>query len=140
MNRILLILLALLTSCTEGPWFINCTEDQIKEGMKGVEFTYKFFPGSKDIMKETRISCELFDPYPGSECVTWKLPKDGNPGLMEVRIDLVGVCILHEGQHYELRYEEVEDGCQSHLEECGWDKFLLEESQDALNDLLMKEQ
>ena len=79
-----------------------------------------------------RVSCELFDPLPETECVTWLYPSKTNYGLVEVRLDLVGECLLHEAQHYELRALGIEDGCQSHKEDCGWDKILLETALDRL--------
>lgn len=79
-----------------------------------------------------RVSCELFDPLPEIECVTWLYPNETNYGLVEVRLDLVGECLLHEAQHYELRALGIDEGCQSHKEDCGWDKILLETALDRL--------
>ena len=84
------------------------------------------FPSSVPTFDRMRLSCELFNPWPDIECITWSYPTDTADGLAEFRIDLVGQCLLHEAQHYELRELGVADGCQAHSSSCGWDQRLLD--------------
>lgn len=122
----------MLASCAEpGPHFINCTEQQERDGRAAFKIAAKVFPDSVPTFERMRVSCELFDPWPGSECVTWSYPTSTANGLAEFRIDLVGECLLHEAQHYQLRAAGVADGCQAHTMSCAWDKDLLEQALDA---------
>jgi hypothetical protein len=105
-NRAALFLLPLLLllSCGEpGPHFVGCTKQEEADGRRGFAIALKAFPESASTFQRMRISCELFDPWPGSECVTWSYATNTADGLAEFRIDLVGECLLHEAQHYELR-------------------------------------
>jgi hypothetical protein len=122
----------MLASCGEpGPHFINCTEQQERDGRVAYAIAKKAFPESVPTFERMRVSCELFDPWPEAECVTWSYPTDTADGLAEFRIDLVGECLLHEAQHYDLRAVGVADGCQAHTMSCAWDAVLLEQALDA---------
>ena len=122
----------MLASCAEpGPHFINCTEQQERDGRRALAFAVEAFPSSLPVFDRMRISCELFDPWPGAECVTWSYPTSTADGLAEVRIDLVGECLIHEAQHFELFANGDESGCQAHADGCGWDWVVLEVALDA---------
>lgn len=119
--------ITMLAACSKpGPHFINCTEQQAQAGQRAMAIAARVFPESLPTFDRMRISCELFNPWPDIECLTWSYPTDTADGLAEFRIDLVGECLLHEAQHYELRELGIKDGCQAHSSSCGWDQRLLD--------------
>ena len=125
MKKILLLIL-LLSGCTQyGPKFIDCSDE--KSAGIALDIALENMQNIAEVVYRTDFICTEEQPMRNVECYIARTgdKEFGNRGMIIVRDQYVGECIIHELYHVELGVK-YGDSCSSHDISCDWSNNWLE--------------
>ena len=130
-----LLILLLLTGCTQtGPKFIDCLEPQ--KGELALDIALEKMENISEVVYRTDFICKEKRPLTNAECYIARIGnKDfGNRGMILLRDQYIGECVIHELYHIELG-QKYGYTCNEHSKECGWDYNWLEPLLDEYKEI-----